>query len=68
MSNKALIVIDVQKGFDDTYWGQRNNLEAESKISKLISVWRSHDYPLVHVQQIQIHPSIQANQATISRI
>ncbi|MDX2107907.1 MAG: hypothetical protein SFY67_16010 [Candidatus Melainabacteria bacterium] len=27
----ALVLIDVQKGFDSNYWGVRNNLDAEKK-------------------------------------
>lgn len=29
--NKALIVIDVQKAFNDKKWGERNNLNARRK-------------------------------------
>ncbi|MDK1027617.1 MAG: cysteine hydrolase, partial [Actinomycetota bacterium] len=32
----ALIVVDVQKGFDDvSYWGPRNNPDCESNIGLL---------------------------------
>jgi hypothetical protein len=35
--NPALLLIDIQKGFDDIeYWGgQRNNMDAEQKASKI---------------------------------
>jgi nicotinamidase-related amidase len=36
MNNEALIVIDVQKGFDDPFWGNRNNPHAESNIALLL--------------------------------
>ena len=50
MSNRALLVIDVQKGFDDPYWGKRNNPEAESNIALLISEWRREGLPIIHIQ------------------
>jgi hypothetical protein len=37
LDNPALILIDIQKGFDNIdYWGgQRNNIDAEQKASEL---------------------------------
>lgn len=46
----ALIIIDVQRGFDDPSWGRRNNPEAESNIAKLLEAWRKTGRPLFHIQ------------------
>lgn len=47
----ALIVVDVQKGFDDDeYWGPRNNPECEENIGLLIDAWRKQGWPLVYVR------------------
>jgi len=36
---RALIVVDVQRGFDDAgYWGRRNNPSCESNVAALIRV------------------------------
>jgi nicotinamidase-related amidase len=57
LDNPALILIDIQKGFHDTaYWGQRNNLEAETNAAKLLNVWRQHNLPLFHVQHCSTNP------------
>ncbi len=48
--NAALIVIDVQKGFDDSYWGRRDNHDAEENISVLIRAWRATGRPIVLVR------------------
>ena len=37
MENAALLLIDVQKGFDDPFLGKRNNSNAESNIALLLS-------------------------------
>ncbi|WP_028066359.1 cysteine hydrolase family protein [Solirubrobacter soli] len=47
----ALLVIDVQKGFDDLeYWGPRNNPDCEANIAALLARWRETDRPVVFVR------------------
>ena len=46
----ALVVIDVQKGFDDPKWGKRNNPQAEANIARLLEVWRDFGRPVIHIQ------------------
>ncbi|WP_078380585.1 cysteine hydrolase family protein [Sutcliffiella halmapala] len=52
----VLIVIDVQKGFNDPSWGTRNNPNAEEKMLQLLSSWRKHEYPIIHVQHVSQNP------------
>ncbi|MEV6978129.1 cysteine hydrolase family protein [Kitasatospora sp. NPDC093806] len=50
-SDAVLVVIDVQKGFEDyAYWGQRDNPRAEERIGELIDAWQATGRPLVTVQ------------------
>lgn len=56
-TNTALIVIDVQQGFDDPKWGRRNNPNAESNISALINQWRAKKRPVIHVQHCSDEPT-----------
>lgn len=53
----ALIVIDVQKGFDDPIWGHRNNPQAEENIAKLLAGWRQTKRPIFHVQHLSPEPN-----------
>jgi nicotinamidase-related amidase len=55
--NTALIVIDVQKGFDDPMWGPRNNPGAEAAIARLLGAWREAKRPIFHVQHLSKNPS-----------
>ncbi len=50
----ALILIDVQQGFDDPYWGERNNPQAEEKIVELLTAWRAAKYPIIHFQHLSL--------------
>ena len=56
MKKTALLIIDVQKAFDDPSWGNRNNPDAEKKISVLLAEWREHQRPVVHVQHCSTEP------------
>lgn len=47
---RALIIIDVQKGFDDPRWGKRNNPQAEENIAILLALWRSVQGPIFHIK------------------
>jgi nicotinamidase-related amidase len=53
----ALIVIDVQKGFDQGGFGQRNNPQAEKNIGKLLDHWRKTNSPVFHVQHLSTEPN-----------
>ena len=51
LSNRALIVIDVQKGFEEyDIKGERNNPDCEANIVKLIDAWRNKNLPIVYVK------------------
>ena len=57
LQRPALIVIDVQRGFDDSeFWGRRDNPECEANIAALIDRWRTESWPLVYVQHDSDNP------------
>lgn len=46
----ALIVIDVQQGFDDPSWGERDNPDAEANVGRLVQAWSDASLPIVLVR------------------
>jgi nicotinamidase-related amidase len=60
----ALLLIDIQKGFDDVaYWGgQRNNPDAEIKAGELLKIWRANNLPLFHIQHCSSTPTSLLNE------
>jgi nicotinamidase-related amidase len=56
-AKSALIVVDVQEGFDDpSLIGKRNNPDADRNIETIIKIWESAKRPIVVVQHNSISP------------
>jgi nicotinamidase-related amidase len=56
-ANAALIIVDVQEGFNDPRWGSRNNLNAESNVSRLLEAWRKTGQPIFHINHDSVSPN-----------
>jgi len=54
--NTALIIVDVQQGFNEPIWGNRNNPQAESNIAQLLAKWRETQRPLYHIRHDSTEP------------
>ncbi len=54
---RALIVIDVQKGFDEyAVSGERDNPDCEANVARLIEAWRAASQPIVFVRHDSVEP------------
>ena len=56
MTPPTLLVIDVQRAFDDPAWGERNNPGAEAKVAEALAGWREHGAPVIHVRHRSAEP------------
>lgn len=52
----ALLVIDVQRGFNAPSWGRRDTPQAESNISKILKIFRNSELAIYHVQHLSQSP------------
>ena len=50
-SNAALLLVDLQKGFDAPSWGRRNNPRMESRVIELLGAWRESKRPVIHAKR-----------------
>jgi nicotinamidase-related amidase len=56
LSRTALVVVDVQQGFDDPWWGARNNAACDDHIAALSGEWATRGRPVVHVRHDSAEP------------
>ena len=59
MLHTALLIIDMQKAFDNPIWGERNNPQAEQQALRVLAYFRKHGLPVLHVQHISDNPQSQ---------
>lgn len=58
-NNAALLLIDIQKGFEqEDFWGgNRNHPELESNVEELLTLWRKTTKPVIHIRHASKNPS-----------
>lgn len=52
----ALVVVDAQQGFDDPWWGPRDNPACDDNIAALVRHWADRGRPLVYVRHDSTDP------------
>ncbi|MFD0050680.1 isochorismatase family protein [Actinomycetes bacterium NPDC127524] len=52
----ALLILDVQNGFDDPFWGERNNPNAEQNMARLQKEWRKRKGHIIYTKHLSLLP------------
>jgi nicotinamidase-related amidase len=55
--NAVLLIVDVQCGFDDPFWGRRNNPGMEVRIVERLRAWRTTERLTIHAKHCSTQPS-----------
>ena len=50
LGRTALVVVDAQRGFENPWWGPRDNPDCDRNIAALVRAWSRHRRPLVYVR------------------
>lgn len=56
-TNRALLIVDVQKAFENEKWGERNNPQAEANIRKLVDASRANGDHVIFIQHCSDDPA-----------
>lgn len=52
----ALLLIDIQEGFNGAQWGNRYNPNMEKNVTQLLKLFREKKAPVIHVQHLSRNP------------